>query len=502
MWVEDIVNELISKNPGKSEFVIQVGISTTGRIHVGNAREVLIAYFVNSYLNKLVYQTKFSLSFDHYDRLKKIPFDGSADIYSPFIGKPNYLAPAPNSDCGCGYAAMFEHVFLRELASLNVFPEPIYQWKKYTQGAYRDYIKIFYKQRRELYACIQSFKTRNLDVAYDTAFVPFIMYCENCNSSYVKFESLLDDAITYHCCSCGNTKTVSVSEIRTAKLIFKADWAMRWDYEKVDFEPNGKAHMDKNGAFNVASEIAKKFLHRQPPLSIPYEFVKLKGDCTRMSKSAGNIITLTELLDIFPPEMVLWQYIRVNPNSELYLSTDEWVKSIYAEFERFIKTASLCANNREVKIICDLCGINLSETTPTFKALADYIPFCDGKISNLSFFLDINLNDKATYNKAKYAMNWSKKMNKLKESYVLSSEEIEFLKELYMKTKLSKLATTEQLMKIILDVMHSKQLKNYSVLYKVLFGLVSGPKLSKIIDIYGVEWFCKRLENANEEAIG
>lgn len=498
MWIKEVANELISKNPKKKKYTIQVGISTTGRIHVGNAREVLIAFFVNSYLQKLGYKTKFLLSFDDYDRLKKIPYGGDTNIYSQYLGKPNYLAPSVDSKDEEGYAATFERIFLQELASLDIFPQPIYQWEKYTNGSYKKYIELFYNRRSELNSCIQKFKTKNQDNICGAEFVPFILYCENCNSSNVSFESLSDDSLTYHCSMCGTTKMLRIPEIKNAKLIFKADWAMRWVYEKVDFEPNGKAHMDKNGAFRVASEIAQQFLSFQPPFSIPYEFVKLKGSNARMSKSEGNIITLTDLLEIFSPEMILWQYIRTNPSSELYLCDDEWVKNIYAEYEQFIKDAIQQPDNEEMQLICDLCRINPLEVTPTFKMLLDYIPFCDGCVANLPHFMPIDIVGSPTIRKANYAMNWYKKMSK--SVYTLTVQGKDFLQYLLNRMEIDRPATARQLIDIIAEALTVNNLKNYSMLYQLLFGVENGPRLSKIIDVYGIDWFCKRLEEANERA--
>ena len=45
-WAERLADELISENPEKEEFVLAAGTSPSGRVHIGNFRDVVTPYFV------------------------------------------------------------------------------------------------------------------------------------------------------------------------------------------------------------------------------------------------------------------------------------------------------------------------------------------------------------------------------------------------------------------------------------------------------------------------
>ena len=73
-WIDETVQNLIKSNPNKEEFVCAAGISPSGPIHIGNFREFLTAYFVHQGLKMAGKKSRFIMSFDNFDRLRKVRY--------------------------------------------------------------------------------------------------------------------------------------------------------------------------------------------------------------------------------------------------------------------------------------------------------------------------------------------------------------------------------------------------------------------------------------------
>jgi len=73
-WADKTVDQLIAEK-GNGPFLIASGISPSGRIHVGNAREVVTADIINRVLKERGIETRFVFIADDYEPLRKVyPF--------------------------------------------------------------------------------------------------------------------------------------------------------------------------------------------------------------------------------------------------------------------------------------------------------------------------------------------------------------------------------------------------------------------------------------------
>jgi len=72
-WSDEIANKLISMHPDKDEFVLAAGTSPSGTVHIGNFRDAVTVYFVAKALRKKGKKTVLLLSWDDYDRFRKVP---------------------------------------------------------------------------------------------------------------------------------------------------------------------------------------------------------------------------------------------------------------------------------------------------------------------------------------------------------------------------------------------------------------------------------------------
>jgi lysyl-tRNA synthetase class 1 len=83
----------------------------------------------------------------------------------------------------------------------------------------------------------------------------------------------------------------------SAKLQWKADWAMRWYALDVDYEMSGKDLID---SVKLSSAIVRA-LGKEPPVCLTYELF-LDDQGQKISKSKGNGLSVEQWLTYAPPE--------------------------------------------------------------------------------------------------------------------------------------------------------------------------------------------------------
>ena len=74
----------------------------------------------------------------------------------------------------------------------------------------------------------------------------------------------------------------------------------------------------------------------EPPYPIPYEFVQFKsnGKVQQMHKSKGSVVTGLEAINMNPPEVVKYLFLRVNPQKSIDYDYTDGMPIICDEFDR------------------------------------------------------------------------------------------------------------------------------------------------------------------------
>lgn len=366
-WAYEAAAKLIEKYPDEI-ITCASGVSPSGYVHVGNFREIATTYFVTKALSDLGGRPRFILSWDDYDRLRKIPANVTG-VLETEIGRPYTEVPGPaGAAAGVSYGAYFEELFMKDLAGLGIEPEAIYETSRYESGAYDQQLKKALDRRHEIYDILSRFRTEAKDEQERENYYPISLYCDTCGHDSTTITSYDENAgLLSYTCRFGHQGQQQIGAGQKVKLHWKVDWPMRWQFEKVAFEPGGKDHSSKNGSFDVASAVVREIFAGQPPLYEPYDFVNIKGQTKKMSSSSGNIITLEELLRIYTPELVFYLYAKYLPKAQFDLGLDEDVLRNYAEFER--KAAGVKAGTEEdetIRQMIKLTGADLQEDYPAF----------------------------------------------------------------------------------------------------------------------------------------
>ncbi|GEJ98568.1 lysine--tRNA ligase [Streptomyces sp. 1-11] len=365
-WVSRFADEVIEASerraPGKP-VVVASGLSPSGPIHLGNLREVMTPHLVADEIRRRGHQVRHLISWDDYDRYRKVPagIAGVDESWAEHIGKPLTSVPAPKGSSYPNWAEHFKAAMVASLAELGVEFDGISQTEQYTSGVYREQILHAMKHRGDIDAILAQYRTKKapakkqqkpVDAAELEAeegsgaaaeddgssgaagYFPYKPYCGNCGKDLTTVTSYDDDSteLAYTCTACGFAETVRLSEFNRGKLVWKVDWPMRWAYEGVIFEPSGVDHSSPGSSFQVGGQIVGIFGGEQP-IGPMYAFVGISG-MAKMSSSRGGVPTPADALQIMEPQLLRWLYARRRPNQSFKIAFDQEIQRLYDEWDK------------------------------------------------------------------------------------------------------------------------------------------------------------------------
>ncbi|GAA2119285.1 lysine--tRNA ligase [Kitasatospora saccharophila] len=344
-WVVAAADQVIAeaKRRGGAPLVCASGVSPSGPIHLGNLRELLVPHFVADELRRRGLECRHLLSWDDYDRLRKIPA-GVPESWSEHIGRPLTAVPDP-----CGehenWAEHFKAPLREALAELGVEVDEISQTRMYTSGAYREQIVHAMRQRHRIDAVLGRYRTKKADgaeleqddeeaaSAVGSDYYPYRPYCGVCGRDSTTVVGF-DDASTQmdYRCECGHQGGFALSEQDGGKLVWKVDWPMRWKAEGVTFEAGGVDHSSPGSSFAVGSQLVREVFDGQPPSYLGYAFVGISG-MAKMSSSKGGVVTPADLLSVLEPAMLRWLYVRRQPKQAMTVALGQEIQRTYDEWD-------------------------------------------------------------------------------------------------------------------------------------------------------------------------
>ncbi|MBR2977519.1 MAG: lysine--tRNA ligase, partial [Oscillospiraceae bacterium] len=360
-WSEKIAQEIIRRDPNKEEYVCAAGISPSGSIHIGNFRDVATSYFVVKALRKLGKKARLLFSWDEYDRMRKVPVNVAKvrDDFEQYIGYPYVDVPNPFPESGAKtYAEHFEKEFIEAMQQFGIEMDYRYQGEMNRSGKYVDLVLTSLRKRGEIFDILDSFRTQDAKEGEREAYYPVSIFCPKCHRDTTKILSLSDDCVhaTYEC-TCGHKGEMDFTKDFHCKLAWKVDWAARWMYEGVDFEPGGKDHASPTGSYQTSKVISKKIFGYEPPLFQGYEFIGIRGTTGKMSGSSGLNLTPGTLLKLYQPEVILWLYSKTEPTRAFDFCFDDGILKQYFEFDRMLDAERSGKADEVVKGILYNCKV-------------------------------------------------------------------------------------------------------------------------------------------------
>jgi len=307
---------------------IATGITPSGPIHIGNMRESLTGDLVFKAIRDRGLEAELIYNADDFDPLRKVyPF--LPDSYEQYIGMPLSDIPCP---CGkhSSYAEHFLEPFLKALDELDVHPTVIRSSEMYRSGAFTEEIKTTLEHAGEVKEILERVSRRTLPDDW----TPFYPICKQCGTiSAATFLGHDPETTTVHYrCPCGYEGYADYSK-GEGKLVWRVDWPMRWKALGVTVEPFGKDHAAAGGSYDTGKEIVENVFGGAAPFAVPYEWISLKGKGA-MASSTGVAITIVDMLEIVPPDVLRYLIVRARPEKAITFDPGMGLLTLIDEYTR------------------------------------------------------------------------------------------------------------------------------------------------------------------------
>ncbi|MDQ5817294.1 MAG: lysine--tRNA ligase [Actinomycetota bacterium] len=289
-WARRVADHL-----GGGPHVVVTGISTSGHIHVGNLREVLVGEAVADVLRERGEEVRFIFHADTIDPLRKIA-PGVPENFKEFMGHSLSRVPDPEG-CHISYAEHFLAPFEEALDEMGMDIEVLRSHELYENGVYTDVTREALEHAEGLRQILQEVTGRRMPEHW-SPYLPreasgrltghrILEHVPEESKVVFEDEDGFEDAADY-----------SKGE---GKLGWRVELAARWKALGVTFEPFGKDHTSRGGSTDTADRMAEEIFHYPVPGRYEYEWIGIKGKGD-MSSSRGIVLLPKDLLMIMPPD--------------------------------------------------------------------------------------------------------------------------------------------------------------------------------------------------------
>ena len=383
-WVTRAADDAIrhhEKTGASGPVTCSSGASPSGPVHLGNLREFLMPHFVADELRRRDVPVRHLHVWDDYDRFRKVPA-GVPASWVEHIGRPYTAVPDP-WECHPSWSDHYKEPVVRALHELGVDMEEISQTERYRSGVYRDEVLRAVRHRADIDAVLARHRTRKSPVeaeaaddghagqeaeamadsvanddegeagagTSDVGYFPFKPFCRDCGRDTTTVTAYDDETtdLAYTCAVCDYHGTTNLTTQDEGKLVWKADWPMRWAFEHVDFEPAGMDHATPGSSFTVGHELVESVWDYPRPAWFGYGFVGYAG-VQKMSSSAGGAPTAEDALRVLEPGILRWLYVRRQPKQTFDIEFGPEVVRLYDEWDALARKAAV-PEKRDVQVL-------------------------------------------------------------------------------------------------------------------------------------------------------
>lgn len=320
-WADEIADEIERRDPDEP-IVIKGGISPSGVPHLGNMNEIMRGYFVAEVLRERGHEVRQLFTADDRDPLRKLPrklanSEGTivglgevdAGALGRNLGKPYTDIPDPFGQSD-SYGAHFSTLIERSADQLGVPVDLVSTTELYESGEFDDVIRFVLEHRDTAREVLANYQDK-----VDDSYIPFNPICGDCGkiTETVTDVDIEGGTVEYRCTDmeageqviegCGHEGTAT---FRAGKLPWRFEWVAQWNVLEVDFEPFGKDHAE--GSWPSGEDIARNVFAFEPPIPMVYEWFTLDGEA--FSSSAGNVMLVSEVLDLIEPEVLRYFFAK------------------------------------------------------------------------------------------------------------------------------------------------------------------------------------------------
>ncbi len=325
-WADVIANDIASKC---DKPLIATGISPSGEIHVGSLREAITGESVRSALEAMGKDVRLIYLVDSFDPLRK-RYEFLPEEYEKYVNMP--LCDIP---CTCGkhksYAHHYVEPFIDAMKAVDVRCEVIFVHEMYRTGMFAETIDMAFKRREKAMEILNKVTGREMKPDW----APFNPLCEKCGCFTDPILDTYEYPYVEYQCKCGHHGKADITK-GEGKLPWRLEWPAKWKIFGTSVEPFGKDHAAAGGSYDSGKFIVKEIFDGEPVYPIPYEFVqfKSKGQFMQMHKSKGSVVSGLDAINMNPPEVVKYMFLRVNPHKSIDYDFRDGMPIIADEFDR------------------------------------------------------------------------------------------------------------------------------------------------------------------------
>lgn len=364
-WADQMADKIIREKGDLDSYTCASGITPSGTVHIGNFREIITVDLVVRALRDRGKNVRFIYSWDDYDVFRKVPANmPDPEILEKYLRYPITMVP-DTTGRNENYARHHEVDIEKELPRVGINPEFLYQASRYRANRYAEGMKKALQNRELIKECLNEYRDEQHKMKPEDVYWPVSVFCGKCNKDTTEITGYDGEYGISYKCECGNCETADLRTFKGAKLGWRVDWPMRWNEEKVVFEPGGKDHISPGGSYDTAKLVSKKIYNWDAPITMRYDFVNLKGVPGKMSSSKGKVISLVDALEVYQPEVLRYIFAGTRPNTEFAISFDLDVNKVYEDYdktERIVwgvdkaKSEDVLAKERRIYILSQIDG--------------------------------------------------------------------------------------------------------------------------------------------------
>lgn len=525
-WLDMVAHRVLQREEklGRKVDVLKTesGLGASGIPHIGSLGDVIRAYGVKLALDTQGRKAEFIAYSDDLDGLRRVP-SGMPDSLKKYLGHPVSAIPDPYN-CHESYGLHMNSLLREAMDECGV--EYVFH------SATEDYRKgLFTTQiRKILLAADRVGKIVKEEVGQEkyTMVLPYFPICGSCGRIYTtrstEFESKTEKVL-YVCEGgseikgqtlegCGYRGEADFKEGR-GKVPWKAEFAVRWDALKINFEAHGKELTD---SVRVNDRVCEEVLGSPPPYHVRYElFLDKGGKKISKSKSAVDVMTPQTWFKYAPPTSLnLLMFKRITGARSVgiediptYVNELDYLEQVYFnlkkptdekelaklrglfEYSWFLQPPSAPGTHVPYNLLVYLVTVAPSEKK---------MEYVESKLREYGYLKGDPLPD--FQRRLDYAVSWAKDFTQIPETRItISGPQKLALEDLITVVKSE---TDERIIQnSIFNIAKKYSLDPpdfFRLLYTILLGSPKGPRLGPYIKAMGSENVASALQRATEQS--
>ncbi len=504
-WLNKVADDVIVAHP-EGEILVSSGVSPSGVYHVGTLREVLTADAILLALRERGREASHIHVVDDLDPLRKIPSGVPAE-FEKYFGMSLIDVPAPD-----GRAASWADYYFKDFAKstkvLGLDMDVMRSHKKYRTGFFVPAIEKVLANIDRAKDIITKISGRQLDESWSPIQIKEDEYLKSRRFLTIdtKNKTLLYEDKN------GTQQQIGYAH-GEVKLNWRLDWPARWWLLGVDVEPFGRDHATKGGSYDTGVGLMKKIFGEPAPLPLPYEFINRTGQTKKMSKSSGDSLAISDMLEILPPEVLRFFVLRYAPDKQLFFDEVDGVVKLIDDFAALLAKNDKSAEDEQlIKISLGNISQSTISNIPFSHLVASYQAALKDDDKSLEIIRrtehkeTVDAQEETIKKELKFIDNWLKKWAPEEVKFelaamppkVIAEKEREYLLALAKKVESAPADVDgEWFHKAIYDLQAPSGLtpkQMFSTLYRVLIDKESGPRAGWFLSILPRDWLIKRLK--------